>query len=94
MTTGTAHSGGFQPGHPYQNVVDTFSTWYGNVIYIVATLALGLHIRHGFWSAAQTLGAGSRTRDRALKIAAHALAVLLTAGFVAVPVGVLTGLVD
>jgi len=94
LTTGTAHSGGFQPGHPYQNVVDTFSTWYGNVIYIVATLALGLHIRHGFWSAAQTLGAGSRTRDRALKIAAHALAVLLTAGFVAVPVGVLTGLVD
>ena len=56
-----------QPGHPYQNVVATFHTWYGDVIYIVAMLALGLHIRHGFWSAAQTLGAGNATRDRALK---------------------------
>ncbi|WP_225847124.1 succinate dehydrogenase [Streptomyces sp. HPF1205] len=94
LTTGTVHSGGFQPGHPYQNVVDTFSTWYGDVIYIVAVLALGLHIRHGFWSAAQTLGAGSRTRDRVLKTTANALALVLTAGFVAVPVGVMTGIVS
>jgi len=94
LTTGTVHSGGFQEGHPYQNVVDTFSTWYGNVIYIVAMLALGLHIRHGFWSAAQTLGVGSRTRDRALKTTANALALLLTAGFIAVPVGVMTGVVS
>ena len=94
LTTGTVHSGGFQEGHPYQNVVDTFSTWYGNVIYIVAMLALGLHVRHGFWSAAQTLGVGSRTRDRALKAVANVLALLLTAGFIAVPVGVMTGVVS
>ncbi|KAA0921504.1 MULTISPECIES: succinate dehydrogenase [Streptomyces] len=94
LTTGTAHPNGFQAGHPYQNVIDTFSTWYGNVVYIVAMLALGLHVRHGFWSAAQTLGVGSRTRDRALKTVANVLAVLLTAGFVAVPVGVMTGVVS
>lgn len=94
LTTGTVHPGGFEAGHPYQNVIDTFSTWYGNVIYIVAMLALGLHIRHGFWSAAQTLGAGSRTRDRALKTVADVLALLLTAGFIAVPVGVMTGVVS
>jgi succinate dehydrogenase / fumarate reductase, cytochrome b subunit len=82
-----------QPGHPYQNVEATFHTWYGDVIYIVAMLALGLHIRHGFWSAAQTLGAGSATRDRALKVTANGLALLLTAGFIAVPVGVMTGTV-
>ena len=57
-------------------------------------LALGLHIRHGFWSAAQTLGAGSARRDRALKTTANALALALTAGFVAVPVGVMTGIVN
>jgi succinate dehydrogenase / fumarate reductase cytochrome b subunit len=56
-------------------------------------LALGLHIRHGFWSAAQTLGAGSATRDRVLKGTANALALVLTAGFIAVPVGVMTGVV-
>ncbi|EGX55033.1 cytochrome b subunit [Streptomyces zinciresistens K42] len=93
LTTGTVHPGGFQAGRPYENIVDTFSTWYGNVIYIVAMLALGLHVRHGFWSAAQTLGAGSRTRDRALKGVANVLALLLTVGFLAVPVGVMTGVV-
>ncbi|MFF0450804.1 succinate dehydrogenase [Streptomyces sp. NPDC004609] len=83
-----------QPGRPYENVVATFSTWYGNVIYLVAMLAVGLHIRHGFWSAAQTLGAGSATRDRALKAVANGLALVLTAGFVAVPVAVMTGVVS
>jgi succinate dehydrogenase / fumarate reductase cytochrome b subunit len=83
-----------QPGHPYENVVATFSTWYGNVIYLVAMLAVGLHIRHGFWSAAQTLGAGSARRDRALKAVANTLALVLTAGFVAVPVAVMTGVVS
>ncbi|MEU0391658.1 succinate dehydrogenase [Streptomyces sp. NPDC006208] len=94
LTTGTVHTGGFQEGHPYQNVVDTFSTWYGNVIYIVAMLAVGLHIRHGFWSAAQTLGAGNAARDRILKGAANGLALLLTAGFLSVPVAVMTGMVN
>ncbi|MEU6061356.1 succinate dehydrogenase cytochrome b subunit [Streptomyces sp. NPDC047097] len=83
-----------QPGRPYENVVATFSTWYGNVIYIVAMLAVGLHVRHGFWSAAQTLGAGNAARDRLLKTLANGLALALTAGFIAVPVAVMTGLVS
>lgn len=94
LTTGTAHPGGFQPGHPYQNVVDTFSTWYGNVVYIVAVLALGLHVLHGFWSAAQTLGVGSAARERVLKTSAGVLAFALTAGFVSIPVAVMTGVVS
>lgn len=83
-----------QPGQPYQNVVATFHTWYSDIIYIVAMLALGLHIRHGFWSAAQTLGAGSPIRDRALKATANALALVLTVGFISVPVAVMTGVVS
>lgn len=83
-----------QPGHPYENVVATFSTWYGNVIYIVAMLAVGLHVRHGFFSAAQTLGVGNAARDRALRSLADILAVVLTAGFVSVPVAVMTGVVS
>ncbi|WP_406398112.1 succinate dehydrogenase [Streptomyces sp. NBC_00879] len=82
-----------EPGHPYENVVATFSTWYGNVIYIVAMLAVGLHVRHGFWSAAQTLGVGNAARDRALKTVANVLALVLTAGFISVPVAVMTGVV-
>lgn len=82
-----------QAGRPYENVVATFSTWYGNVIYLVAMLAVGLHVRHGFWSAAQTLGVGNARRDRILKTVANGLALVLTAGFVSVPVAVMTGVV-
>jgi succinate dehydrogenase / fumarate reductase, cytochrome b subunit len=83
-----------EAGHPYENIVADFRNWYADVIYIVAMLALGLHIRHGFWSAAQTLGANGPRRDRALRITANALALVLTAGFVAVPVSVMTGVVS
>ncbi|MFJ6751848.1 succinate dehydrogenase cytochrome b subunit [Streptomyces sp. NPDC091266] len=83
-----------EAGHPYENVVATFSTWYGNIVYIVAMLALGLHIRHGFWSAAQTLGANRPGRDRLLKQLANLLAAALTLGFIAVPVSVMTGVVS
>ncbi|QEV21543.1 succinate dehydrogenase [Streptomyces alboniger] len=94
LTTGTVHPGGYQHLHPYQNIIDTFSTWYGNVIYIVAVVALGFHVRHGLWSAAQTLGVGTATRDRVLRPLANGLALVLTAGFVSVPVAVMTGLVS
>jgi succinate dehydrogenase / fumarate reductase, cytochrome b subunit len=93
LTTLTVNPRG-EPGHPYQNVVADFHTWYANVVYVVAMLALGLHVRHGFWSAAQTLGAGSVRRDRTLKAVANVLAVVLTAGFLAVPVGVMSGVVS
>ncbi|MCQ4084740.1 succinate dehydrogenase cytochrome b subunit [Streptomyces sp. RB6PN25] len=93
LTTLTVNPRG-EAGHPYQNVVADFHTWYADVIYVVAMLALGLHIRHGFWSAAQTLGANNRRRDRPLKWTANGLALVLTAGFIAVPVSVMTGVVS
>ncbi|MDH6711241.1 succinate dehydrogenase / fumarate reductase cytochrome b subunit [Kitasatospora sp. MAA19] len=83
-----------EEGHPYQNVVASFGRWYVDVFYIVAMLALGFHIRHGFWSAAQTLGANNARRDRALKLTANGLALVLTAGFLSVPVAVMTGVVS
>jgi succinate dehydrogenase / fumarate reductase cytochrome b subunit len=92
LTTLTVNPRG-QAGHPYENIVADFRVWYVDVFYIVAMLALGMHIRHGFWSAAQTLGANNGRRDRALKTVANVLAVALTAGFLVVPVSVMTGLV-
>ncbi|CAM5384926.1 MULTISPECIES: succinate dehydrogenase cytochrome b subunit [Streptomyces] len=83
-----------EAGHPYENLIASFDRWPVTTLYIVAMLALGLHIRHGFWSAAQTLGVGSAARDRVLKTVANLLALVLTAGFVAVPVAVVTGAVS
>lgn len=84
----------FRVDQPYHNITADFQVWWVNVIYIVALLMLGLHINHGFWSAARTLGIASPARDKALKTIGSILAVVITAGFIVVPVGVMTGLVS
>lgn len=93
LTVGVANPN-FEAGKPYHNVVVDFQLWWVNLIYIAAVLALGLHINHGFWSAAQTLGINKPARDRTIKAVGSTLAFVITAGFVMVPVAVMTGLVN
>ncbi|MFF9479641.1 succinate dehydrogenase cytochrome b subunit [Streptomyces sp. NPDC014733] len=93
LTTGTVNPLG-DPGRPYENVVADFRNWWANVIYLVAMAALGLHIRHGLWSAAQTLGATGPRSGPVLKTVSWVLAFVLFAGFVTVPVAVMTGAVS
>ena len=83
----------FVEGRAYHNVVEDFQVWWINLIYIVAMVMLGLHINHGFWSASQTLGLNSPTRDKAIKAIGSTLAVVISVGFIVVPVGVMTGIV-
>ena len=83
----------FISGQPYHNVVADFQVWWINVVYIVALVALGCHINHGFWSAARTLGIERPNRARAIRFAGTALALVISLGFIAVPVGVVTGVV-
>ncbi len=80
--------------HPYHNVVADFSHWWSNVIYIVAIAMVGLHINHGFWSASQTLGINRPARNAAIRATGTTLALVISAGFIAVPIGVMTGLVS
>ncbi len=84
----------FKKGQPYHNVVKDFQVWWINLIYIVAVVMVGLHINHGFWSASQTLGLNRPRRNIAIKTTGAVLAAAITLGFVAVPVGVMTGLVS
>lgn len=83
----------FIAGQPYQNVVADFQVWWINVIYIVALVALGFHINHGFRSAARTLGIERPNRARAVRFVGTVLALGISLGFIAVPVGVMTGVV-
>jgi succinate dehydrogenase / fumarate reductase cytochrome b subunit len=83
----------FDANSPYHNVVKDFQVWWINLIYIVAVVLLGVHIKHGFWSATQTLGVNRPTRARAVQVIGSTLAVAITVGFVLVPVGVMIGLV-
>ena len=92
LTTGTLNPNGVH-GQVYDNVVADFSRWYVTLAYTVAMVALGFHLRHGIWSALQTLGRSSGPNQRRYKTIALVFAVVLTAGFLAVPFAVATGLV-
>ena len=92
LTTGTVNPNGV-PGEVYDNVVADFSRWYVTLAYTVAMVALGFHLRHGMWSALQTLGRSSGPYQMRYKAIALVFAVVLTAGFLAVPLAVQFGLV-
>jgi succinate dehydrogenase / fumarate reductase, cytochrome b subunit len=92
LTTGTVNPNGV-PGEVYDNVVADFSRWYVTLAYTVAMVALGFHVRHGVWSALQTLGRSSGPYQMRYKAIALVFAVILTAGFLAVPFAVQLGLV-
>jgi len=77
----------------YDNVTADFRLWYVAGAYGLAVVALGFHIRHGLWSALQSLGASSAARQRAFQAISGGVAVAITAGYLSVPVAVLTGLV-
>lgn len=78
----------------YDNTIQDFKVWYENVIYIVAMLALALHINHGFWSASITLGYNRPKRNAAIKGLGTTLAVAIAGGFIVIPVAVMTGAVS
>ena len=63
------------------------------LFYALAVVALGFHIRHGMWSALQSLGASTAARQRAIQLPSAGVAVAITVGFLSVPFAVLTGLV-
>jgi succinate dehydrogenase / fumarate reductase cytochrome b subunit len=92
LTTGTLNPNGVS-GEVYDNVVADFSRWYVTLAYTVAMIALGFHVRHGVWSALQTLGRSSGPNQMRYKAIALVFAVVLTAGFLAVPFAVQFGLV-
>jgi succinate dehydrogenase / fumarate reductase cytochrome b subunit len=90
LTTGTLNPNGVH-GAVYDNVTAGFSLWYVTLVYALAVVTLGFHVRHGLWSALQTLGRSRAGTQRALQRVSLAVAVLLTAGFLSVPLAVLVG---
>jgi succinate dehydrogenase / fumarate reductase cytochrome b subunit len=53
-----------------------------------------MHLRHGIWSATQTLGQSNKRRERTVNAFAIAFSTVLIAGFLLVPLSVLFGLLD
>ena len=94
LTTGTLNPVGDKQ-HPYANVVADFAPgrWYVTVLYVLAIVAVGFHLRHGIFSAVRTLGQQTARGERIARGTALVLAVVLVAGYLSVPFAVLTGLV-
>ncbi|HEX5829923.1 MAG TPA: succinate dehydrogenase cytochrome b subunit [Gemmatimonadaceae bacterium] len=90
MTMGVWHPD-FRAGDDYHNVLRIFRVWWTVPLYLLAVLALGMHLYHGVWSMLRTLGvsrpsAAPRRRSLVLVIA---LAVAL--GFASIPLAVRLG---
>jgi succinate dehydrogenase / fumarate reductase cytochrome b subunit len=95
FTIGKINPTGGGTSDPFDLVVDTFSLWWMTLIYLAALAALALHLHHGTWSAAQTLGwTGSTTARARAKALGWVLAVVIAGGFALVPLGVLFGIIE
>jgi succinate dehydrogenase / fumarate reductase cytochrome b subunit len=93
LTFGAANPAGTD-STPYDRLVASFQNPIATTVYVVALILLGMHLRHGIWSATQTLGASNKRRERAINAFAIAFATLLIAGYLVVPAAVVFGLVD
>lgn len=92
FTTGTLRpAGSFVPGNVYGNLVGSFRIWWVALFYIVVMAFLGLHLYHGAWSSARTLGATGNSPNPLHRSLAAAIAVVVWLGFTLVPAIVLIG---
>lgn len=79
---------------PYDRVYAAFGLWWVVAIYLVALAALGMHLKHGVWSAAQTLGlTSSPGAARAARLTALGVALVTAVGFALPPLAIVVGLI-
>lgn len=93
LTTGTIQPAPFMPLHAYENLVNGFSVVWVAILYIAVMIFIGFHLSHGIWSLFQSLGFNHPRYTPALKKFAAIFSWILIAGFISVPIAVLTGLV-
>ena len=95
FTIGKVNVSGGATDDPYDLLVDSFQVWWLTVLYLVAMAALAMHLRHGVWSAAQTLGLTNNERARRnANVLGVSLAVVIAGGFSLVPVFILLGVIS
>ncbi len=65
----------------YGNIVASFRVWWVAVFYVVAMVALGLHLFHGAWSSLRTLGYAKPSAHPLHRRIALVVAVVVWLGF-------------
>jgi succinate dehydrogenase / fumarate reductase cytochrome b subunit len=95
FTIGKVNVSGGSTDDPYDLLVDSFQVWWLTALYLVAMVALGMHLRHGVWSAAQTLGlTNNASARRNANVLGVLLAVVIAGGFALVPIFTLAGVIS
>ena len=81
----------FVRGEPYHNLVASFSRVPVAIAYVVANVALAVHLYHGAWSLFRSLGVSHPRADLLTRRFAAAFAGVILAGNVSFPVAVVAG---
>jgi succinate dehydrogenase / fumarate reductase, cytochrome b subunit len=90
LTVGNVHPH-FVEGRVYQNLVTGLAPVPVALFYVLAMGCLAFHLWHGAWSMLQTLGLSHPKYDPWRKRLAMAFTLLVTGGFVIVPLAVMAG---
>jgi len=94
FTTGNIRPAGvFSADDVYANVVTSFRIWWVALFYVVAMIALGLHLFHGAWSSVRSIGVSPPSPQPLHRRLSLVIAVFVWAAFTAVPVAVFSGIV-
>jgi succinate dehydrogenase / fumarate reductase cytochrome b subunit len=94
FTTGTIRPAGvFSSEDVYANVVTSFRIWWVALFYVLAMVALGLHLFHGAWSSVRSIGVSPPSPEPLHHRISLAIALLVWAAFTAVPIAVVAGIV-
>jgi succinate dehydrogenase / fumarate reductase, cytochrome b subunit len=88
FTTGTLRPAPFSREDVFANMIGSFQIWWVALLYVVAMVALGLHVYHGAWSSVRTLGASRPSATPLHRRVALVLAGALWLGFTSIPVAV------
>jgi succinate dehydrogenase / fumarate reductase cytochrome b subunit len=92
LTWGNANPN-FIRGDVYHNMIASFDRLPVAIIYIVANLALGLHILHGVWSLFQSIGANNAVYNRWRRQLAWAFTAVIVVGNLSFPIAVQVGII-
>jgi succinate dehydrogenase / fumarate reductase, cytochrome b subunit len=84
---------GWVAGEIHDNFVESFSRVPVSALYIVANLALGLHLFHGAWSMFQSLGINNPRFNPWRRYLAITFSAVIVIANISFPVAVLTGIV-
>ncbi len=77
----------------YKMVVNSFQQPLISVLYLLAMVFTGMHMNHAIGSALQTLGLTNHRLVPVLRKAGVGLSIIIAAGFSAVPISILIGIV-